>query len=178
MKKIISIVVIVGMLVGLLVGCGNSTDKTDAATSKETKGLELVDNDGILVATDISDNVPFDDAGFKIEIKKASDGYAKFTITDKNGNETADYYNFDFSTGEVEKYHYVSMMGTGFYYYYDMELEELVRLEDDDHVDSTQSSKDGGRWDSAAEDTAAEMKLIEDYFASEFESSIENYVTK
>lgn len=176
MKKIISIVVVVCLLTGVLVGCGNSTDKTDATTSNETKGLELVDNDGILVATDVSDNVPFDDAGFKIEINKATDGYAKFTVTDKKGNETADYYNFDFSTGEVEKYHYVSMMGTGFYYYYDMKVEELVRLENDEHADSTQSSKDSGRWDSAVEDTNVDIQAIEEYFSSEFGSSIEEYI--
>ena len=174
MKKIVSLIVVLCMVITMLCACSDANGQV----KEDANQVAFVENSGLFEASDVSDNVPIDGAGFKIEVKKASDGYAKFVITGKDGKETVDYYKFDFATGEVEKYHYVAMMGVGFYYYYDMEKSELVRLEDDGHKDTTQSSKDSGRWDGAAEDTANEIKSIEDYFTKTFSMSIEEYVAK
>lgn len=175
MKKIVSLMVILTMVLTMVSACA---DASGASKEGDADKRVFTEKDGIFEALDTSDDVPVDGAGFKIEVKKATDGYAKFWITSKDGKATVDYFNFDFKSGEVEKYHYVSMMGVGFYYYYDMAKAELVRLEDDEHADSTQSSKDSGRWASAAEDTAQEIKNIENYFSKTFGSSIEDFVTK
>ncbi|MPW24942.1 hypothetical protein GC105_03960 [Alkalibaculum sp. M08DMB] len=143
--------------------------------AKDPLAKTFVETDGVLSYTDTKTS-PFEDSGLLISIEKGEKPYAKFVKTDLTGRETADYYLFDYANNEVEKYYYVSAMGTGFYYYYDLEQEELVRLEGDDHTDSTQSAKDAGRWESASENTSMEVKVLEAYFIDKYGISIKEAV--
>lgn len=164
MKKILYILLIISMVLILLIGCG-----------KDTLEGKFEENNGVLAYTDL-ENSPFEDSGLQMNIEKGETGYCEFYKTDLEGRPTVDYYIFDYGQNEVVKYYYVSAMGTGFYYYYDLTDKKLVRLEGEDHTDSTESAKDAGRWESAEESTKKEIDALEDYFKTQFGITIEEAV--
>lgn len=88
--------------------------------------------------------------------------------TDASGNDTVEYVSFYLDKKEAEKYRFVSMMGTGFYYYYNIEKQELYKIENDAHEDRTQSSKEAGRFDGASDDMKSEVELLSTYFSGRF----------
>ncbi len=171
-RKIRLLFMIMILTIGMLVGCGKGEVK-DVENTKESSEFEEVD--GMMVCID-TESSPFEDSGLKISIKKGEDGFAEFLITDKDGNETVNYYKFDFNENVVEKYNYVSAMGTAFYYYYDLEGKELFKIEDGDHKDSTDSAKEAGRWDSSAEKIKEEVESLENYFKEQYGKTIEEAV--
>jgi predicted small lipoprotein YifL len=183
MKKIVSLLLVLMLAMGMVAGCTGKDKKgeknlpannvQDENNNQEKSKFE--EKDGILVYTDV-ENGPFEESGLKISIKKGDDGYVEFIKTDLEGNETVDYYKFDYSTNTVEKYYYVSAMGTAFYYYYDLEKNELDKVEDGDHNDNTEKMKSSGRWDSAAEKTKEEVSILEDYFKEQYSMTIKEAV--
>lgn len=189
MKKIILLFLVSILAMALLVGCAAEGDgeETPVDNVQEEEVQEageddhpLIDanfeeKDGLLVYTD-TENGPFEEAGLKISIHQGDQGYAEFIKTDLEGNETEDYYKFDYEENIMEKYYYVSAMGTAFYYYYDLEAEELVKVEDGDNEDSTESLKSAGRWDSAVESTEEDMDILEEYFESQYNMTIKEAV--
>ncbi|WP_313164484.1 hypothetical protein [Sedimentibacter sp.] len=186
MKKIVSLLLVLMLTMGLIAGCTSKEDENklpdnniqdeniqdESNTSNDSKFEE---KDGFLVYTD-TENGPFEESGLKISIKKGEGGYAEFIKTDLNGNETVDYYKFDYVDNIAEKYYYVSAMGTAYYYYYDLEKDELAKVEDGDHNDTTESLKSAGRWDGAAEKTKEEVKILEDYFKEQYDTTIKEAV--
>jgi hypothetical protein len=168
MKKIIGreliALIVAGVLLIQLAGCA-----ADLLRAKFTE------RDGLLTYTDLQ-NSPFADTGLKIIIKKGDQGYVKFIKTDLQGQESKDYYLFDYNQNRMEKYYYVSAMGTAFYYDYDLVKGELVKLEGEGHQDVTQSAKDAGRWQSASENIAYEVKVLLDYFPKQYGISIKDAV--
>lgn len=183
MKKSILLLIVV-LAMGIMSGCGNKNeneqsnvpvDNTKSEENDPKKESKFEEKDGLLVYLDL-ENSPFEESGLNISIKKGEDGYADFVKTDLKGNETKDYYKFDYSTNTVEKYYYVSAMGTAYYYYYNLEKDELSKVEDGDHNDVTEKMKSSGRWDSAAEKTAEEIKSLQDYFKEQYGSTIEKTV--
>ena len=164
MKKISYILLIISMVLMLFTAC-----------SKDPLAEKFQENNGVLTYTDV-ENSPFEDSGLQITIQKGETGYCEFYKTDLEGRPIVDYYLFDYENKEVVKYYYVSAMGTGFYYYYDLTDNLLVRLEGEDHTDSTQSAKDAGRWESAEENTKSEINALEDYFKTQFGITIEEAV--
>lgn len=88
--------------------------------------------------------------------------------TDSTGNDTVEYLTFFLDKMEVEKYRYVSMMGTGFYYYYSVEKEELYKIEDNSHADKTESTKEAGRFENAYNEVKEEVTKILEYFSERF----------
>ena len=152
------------------------TDATDDTseeaepTAEESTALEFTEEDGLLVCMDL-ENSPFEESGLKITIDTSTQT-VNFVKTDLDGNETVEYWTFNTADNMVEKYYYVSMMGTGFYYYFDLTADELVRIESDEHEDSTQSSKDSGRFDGANETTKDEVAQLSDYFEAQFGKTI------
>lgn len=165
MKKIFSCLMVLAIVAGIFVGCGNKNE----SAFKEV--------DGVLVCVD-TESSPFEGGGVKIEVKKGEEGYAKFIKTDAEGNDTVEYYNFDYNKNLMEKYKYVSAMGVGFYYYYDLEKGELTKVEDNDHKDSTESMKESGRWDKAASSTKEEVTMIEKYFSEKHGSTIKEFLNE
>ena len=170
------------LLITLLVLCLAVTSFTGCTKNEEQKvednaqtGAKFEEKDGLLECVHLENN-PFDQTGFKIVVKKGTDGYAKFIKTDLEGRETVDYYTFEYANNTVEKYYYVSAMGTAFYYYFDLEKNELVKVENGEHKDSTKSMKESGRWDKAAAGMVEEVKSIEDYFEEQFGKSIKDFV--
>lgn len=145
------------------------------APASAPEGVTVEEKEGLTIYTDLQKS-PFEKSGLKITIKKGEDGYAKFVKTDLTGKETVDYYNFDYAKNMMEKYYYVSAMGTAYYYYYDLAGDALVKVEDGDHKDSTQSLKDNKRWDGANEKTKDEVKSLEDYFKSQYGMTIKEAV--
>lgn len=170
MKKTVTLLLVLILAMGVLAGCG-SNNGGEVNNNQEESKFEL--QDGLLVYLD-KENSPFEDSGFKISIKEGE--YAEFIITDLEGNETVDYYKFDYASNTVEKYYYVSAMGTAFYYYYDLEAEELIKVENGDHEDSTEGMKASGRWDSAAEKTHEEITTLEGYFSEQYDMTIKEAV--
>ena len=181
MKRIVSLLLVLMLTMGMLVGCEKANKKTEdnlpanSTTDSTTDNAKFEEKDGLLVCTDTK-NGPFEDSGLKISIKKGEDGYAEFIKTDLEGNETVDYYIFDYATNTVEKYYYVSAMGTAFYYYYDLEKEELVKVENGDHEDTTDKTKSSGRWDGAAENMEDEVNKLENYFKEQYNMTIKKAV--
>lgn len=159
MKKIVTLVLALALVVLMLPACSeNGGGDTDT-------GFKIVN--GVAVCTDTT-NSPFDGCGLKIEISHENGGSAKFTKTQTDGTETVDYYLFNYADNTMEKYYYVSAMGSAYYYTYDLNAGELVKVENGEHEDSTESMKSSGRWDSAAEKTKNEVKTLEDYFLAQY----------
>lgn len=177
MNKVVTLA-LVSLLVVLL-GCTATptTAPTMSPTATRTGGtaLALVEKDGLWTATDTQKS-PFEDSGLKIIIKKGSGGYAQFVKTDKKGNETKEYYKFDFAINIAIKYTYVSAMGSAYYYYYDLLKNELVKVEDGDHKDVTQRLKEAKRWDGAAKTMSEDVKALQSYFQAQFGKTIEQAV--
>ena len=196
-----TLVIVLAMLVALsLAACGNtstsapsspeapevaSTDNAglssqapvsaDAAEpspvpSKDSTKLQLTEEGGFLVCLDLT-NSPFKESGVKT-IVDTSGHTVKFVKTGLDGKETVEYWTFNSGDNTVEKYYYVSMMGTGFYYYYDLTLGELVRIEGDEHEDKTQSTKDSGRYENANATTKDEVSKLSEYFEKQFGMTI------
>ena len=147
---------------------------TTAAEAAESKTPEFTEEDGVLTYLDTK-NSPFEGAGLKITADPSAKT-VKFVKTDLEGNETVEYYTFDFNTNTVEEYYFVSMMGTGFYYTFDLEKGEISKIEDSDRNDSTQSTKDSGRYDSANERTKGDVEALQKYFSEQFGKEIADMV--
>lgn len=154
--------------------------ETDAETEAETEaesaaGTDVfTDENGVLTYLDTA-NAPFEGAGLKITVDKAAKT-VNFVKTDLDGNETVEYYNFDLNNNTVEEYYYVSMMGTGFYYTFDLAANEIVKVEDSDRNDSTQSTKDSGRYDGANDRMKGDVEALQNYFTENYGVSIEDMV--
>ncbi len=150
--------------------------ETDAETEAESAaGTDVfTDENGVLTYLDTA-NAPFEGAGLKITVDKAAKT-VNFIKTDLEGVETVEYYTFDFNSNTVEEYYYVSMMGTGFYYTFDLGANEIVKVEDSDRNDTTQSTKDNGRYDSANDRMKGDVEALQNYFTENYGVSIEDMV--
>lgn len=148
--------------------------ETDAETESAAGTDVFTDENGVLTYLDTA-NAPFEGAGLKITVDKAAKT-VNFVKTDLDGNETVEYYNFDLNSNTVEEYYYVSMMGTGFYYTFDLAANEIVKVEDSEHNDSTQSTKDNGRYDSANDRMKGDVEALQNYFTENYGVSIEDMV--
>lgn len=154
--------------------------ETDAETEAESEAASaagtdvFTDENGVLTYLDTA-NAPFDGAGLKITVDKAAKT-VNFIKTDLEGVETVEYYTFDFNSNTVEEYYYVSMMGTGFYYTFDLAANEIVKVEDSDRNDTTQSTKDNGRYDSANDRMKGDVEALQNYFTENYGVSIEDMV--
>lgn len=177
MKKNIKTFMVLILTFSILTGCGSlkKEEKSDVKSSSQLQ--EFKEENGLLLYTDKT-NSPFENSGLAITIKKGQDGYVKFVKTDKEGNPTVDYYEFNYEKDQVEKYYYVSAMGNGFYYYYDLTSNTLTKIEDKDHNDSTQSTKESQRWDSASKKMDEEVKSLEEYFETQYHMTIKDSVLK
>ena len=181
MKKSIALLLVFMLTMNVLVGCSKKNDgekdlppadnqleeniNQDDNTGEKTKFEE---QDGLLVYVD-TENSPFEDSGLKISINEDKN-YVEFV-------KTVDYFKFDYSTNTMEKYYYVSAMGTAFYYYFDLEASELVKVEDGDHEDNTEGMKEAGRFDGAAEKTKDEVTELENYFKEQYHMTIKEAVS-
>lgn len=150
--------------------------ETEAETEAESAaGTDVFkDENGVLTYLDTA-NAPFEGAGLKITVDKAAKT-VNFVKTDLEGVETVEYYTFDFNSNTVEEYYFVSMMGTGFYYTFDLAANEIVKVEDSDRNDSTQSTKDNGRYDSANDRMRGDVEALQNYFTENYGVSIEDMV--
>lgn len=146
--------------------------ETEAASAAGTD--VFTDENGVLTYLDTA-NAPFEGAGLKITVDKAAKT-VNFVKTDLDGNETVEYYNFDLNNNTVEEYYYVSMMGTGFYYTFDLAANEIVKVEDSEHNDSTQSTKDNGRYDGANDRMKGDVEALRNYFTENYGVSVEDMV--
>ncbi len=146
--------------------------ETEAASAAGTD--VFTDENGVLTYLDTA-NAPFEGAGLKITVDKAAKT-VNFVKTDLDGNETVEYYNFDLNNNTVEEYYYVSMMGTGFYYTFDLAANEIVKVEDSEHNDSTQSTKDSGRYDGANDRMKGDVEALQNYFTENYGVSVEDMV--
>ncbi len=153
-------------------------EETEAAAETEAASAAgtdvFTDENGVLTYLDTA-NAPFEGAGLKITVDKAAKT-VNFVKTDLDGNETVEYYNFDLNSNTVEEYYYVSMMGTGFYYTFDLAANEIVKVEDSEHNDSTQSTKDSGRYDGANDRMKGDVEALRNYFTENYGVSVEDMV--
>lgn len=146
--------------------------ETEAASAAGTD--VFTDENGVLTYLDTA-NAPFEGAGLKITVDKAAKT-VNFVKTDLEGVETVEYYTFDFNSNTVEEYYFVSMMGTGFYYTFDLAANEIVKVEDSDRNDTTQSTKDNGRYDSANDRMKGDVEALRNYFTENYGVSVEDMV--
>lgn len=197
-KKILAIAVLAAVMSMTACSSNQSSTTTDSETTtqaesvqaedtqaEETEAAEteaesaastdvFTDENGVLTYLDTA-NAPFDGAGLKITVDKAAKT-VNFVKTDLEGVETVEYYTFDFNSNTVEEYYYVSMMGTGFYYTFDLAANEIVKVEDSDRNDTTQSTKDNGRYDSANDRMKGDVEALQNYFTENYGVSIEDMV--
>lgn len=202
-KKILAIAVLAAVMSMTACSSNQGSTTTDSETTTQTEAVQAVDaqaeeteaaaeteeeteaesaagtdvftdENGVLTYLDTA-NAPFEGAGLKITVDKAAKT-VNFVKTDLDGNETVEYYNFDLNSNTVEEYYYVSMMGTGFYYTFDLAANEIVKVEDSDRNDSTQSTKDNGRYDSANDRMKGDVEALRNYFTENYGVSIEDMV--
>lgn len=141
-----------------------------AVESEAEGGLNLTEENGVLTCFD-AETSPFEDCAVRVTVDK-SEKTVTFVKATYDGQDTLEYYKFMPEENMVEQFYYVSMMGTGFYYYFDTELGEMTRMEDMNHEDSTQSAKENGRFDAPAARIKGEVVALEDYFAANFGMTI------
>lgn len=185
MKKKLFVMALVTVMTLSLSACGDkSTPSTstpaessvlaetstpeEKTSSEEKAGWSEVE--GILTYTDT--NSPFQEGGLKLQ-KDSNAKTIKFILTDANGNETPEYYLFDLSNSTVERYRFVSQMGVGFYYTYDLKENTIVKVENDEREDTTEKTKSSGRLESAIEETKEKIELLKNYFSEKFGHDLE-----
>lgn len=197
-KKILAIAVLAAVMSMTACSSNQGSTTTDSETTTQTEAVQaddaqaeeteaaeteaesaagtdvFTDENGVLTYLDTA-NAPFEGAGLKITVDKAAKT-VNFVKTDLDGNETVEYYNFDLNNNTVEEYYYVSMMGTGFYYTFDLAANEIVKVEDSEHNDSTQSTKDSGRYDGANDRMKGDVEALQNYFTENYGVSIEDMV--
>ena len=197
-KKILAIAVLAAVMSMTACSSNQGSTTTDSETTTQTEAVQaddaqaeetesaeteaesaastdvFTDENGVLTYLDTA-NAPFEGAGLKITVDKAAKT-VNFVKTDLDGNETVEYYNFDLNNNTVEEYYYVSMMGTGFYYTFDLAANEIVKVEDSEHNDSTQSTKDSGRYDGANDRMKGDVEALRNYFTENYGVSIEDMV--
>ena len=140
------------------------------ASASGGAGLVLKEENGVLTCVDTK-NSPFAASGLHITVDKTAKT-VKFVKTDTAGKDTVEYWKFNMANSTAEKFTYVSAMGTGFYYTYDLTKGELAKVEDDKHVDKTDSTKQAGRFDSTAQTVKDDVSKLTDYFKTQFGKSI------
>lgn len=183
MKKLTVILLTLALMAGMAACSGGDQGGAPATNPPETTpapstapaeipedGPVLTEENGVLTCLD-TENSPFDDCAVHTVVDKTA-GTVTFTKATMEGQDTQEYYRFSPKEHMVEQYYFVSMMGTGFYYYYDTELGEMTRMEDADHNDNTESSKESGRFDGAAERIKGDVAMLEAYFADSFGMTI------
>lgn len=192
-KKILAIAVLAAVMSMTACSSNQGSTTTDSETTTQAEETEaaaeteaeteaasaagtdvFTDENGVLTYLDTA-NAPFEGAGLKITVDKAAKT-VNFVKTDLDGNETVEYYNFDLNSNTVEEYYYVSMMGTGFYYTFDLAANEIVKVEDSEHNDSTQSTKDSGRYDGANDRMKGDVEALRNYFTENYGVSVEDMV--
>ena len=188
MKKRIAIAMVSLLIVASMAGCSSKTDSsevTTVGTSEESKAAVtesekdasaegFKEENGVLTCLDVK-NSPFDQSGLRITVDKTAKT-VKLIITDLEGNDTVEYFVFDFNANIVEKYSYSSGMGTGYYYTYDLTEGEVVKIESDEREDKTESTKTNGRFDGANEKMKGEVASLESYFSKQYGKTISELV--
>lgn len=161
MKKLTAMIIAV-LAIACLAGCSGETE--------EKSGARLEDNgDGTLTYLEV-ENSPLD-GGLLITVDKNA-GTVNMQITDKSGNETTEYYKFTPADTECERFRYVAMMGTGFYYTYDYDAGEITTILNTDKEDVTESTKESGRFESAQSETKEYVDSLISYFEATFGSTL------
>ncbi len=117
--------------------------------------------DGTFTILDV-ENSPLD-GGLLITVDKNED-FVNMQITGNDGTETVEYFKFIPAEQTCERYKYVSMMGTGFYYTYDYAAGELTQIMNMEGEDSTESSKESGRFEGAQSETQELVDKLVAYF--------------
>lgn len=180
MKKVLLTIALIAAAMSMT-ACSSNQNSTasDGEATVQQQDINVgtsvfADENGVLTYLD-TEHSPFDGAGLKITVDKNAKT-VNFVKTDLEGNETVEYYTFDYNSNTVEQYYYVSMMGTGFYYTYDLNAGEITKIEDSDRNDSTQSTKDNGRYDSANERLKGNIAALESYFTERYGVTIAEMV--
>lgn len=165
MKKVLIMVMVAALFI-----CFAGCSKTSTTGGK----LELKDNgDDTLNCVD-TESSPLD-GGLSITVDK-SNGFVNFQITDKNGEDTVEFFKFTPADSTCHRYRYVSMMGTGFNYFFDYKAGTMIRIEDKDNADVTQSTKDQGRFESAQSETKEMVDKLIVYFEDTFGMTIDEAI--
>ncbi len=174
-------IALAAILILTFAGCQNNASTTPTPASKPSptapatpsskpSGLEFKEENGLLTCLDLK-NSPFEKSGLRITLDKGKKT-VNFVKTDLDGKSTVEYWLFNYSNNTVTKYSYVSAMGTGYYYYYDLAKNEITKLEDKDHADKTESSRQGGRLASANDALKDEVSKLSAYFKQQFGKTI------
>ena len=166
MKKFMVITTVILISAVCLLGCSGSPMAEAGFTEVSEGAYTLLDT-----ATS-----PLPQGGVKIDLVTGPSGSVKFTVTDDDGTETVDYYQFTPADTTMHRFRYVAAMGQEYNYYFDYEAMELTRVTDADDKDVTQGLKMAGRWDSAAAETKGHAQSLMAYFASKFGMSIDEAV--
>ena len=107
-----------------------------------------------------------------IEIRRGSDGYVKFTVVSLDGTVMTDYFMFMPNRAQMEWRRWVSAMGFTYFYSFDLNTRQLLKVENDDGEDVSEGMRNSGRWENAVETVAAEVEKMENYFRTQFGVSI------
>lgn len=150
------------------------TTQTESNTSEESTTDMFTEEDGKLVSLDKESNI-LEVPALKTIINK-EEKIIEIYPADENGEVSDDYYKFDFNSNTYEKYSFVTQMGKGYYYTGDLNTGELLKVEDMDNNDSTESMKQNGRYEKAAEKTKNEVEELKSYFETKYKMTMEDAI--
>jgi ABC-type oligopeptide transport system substrate-binding subunit len=168
MKKLLPVMLVIMLAIVGLGGCSGSP-LADA-------GMEVV-SDSSYTHLDTSSS-PLPEGGIKVDVVTGADGCVTFTVTDKEGNATVDYYQFTPADNTMLRHRYVAAMGKEYNYHFDCAAMELASVSDGEGEDVTQGLKMGGRWDSAAAETKEHAEKMIAYFEATFGMSMSEAVNQ
>ncbi|MCD4669667.1 MAG: hypothetical protein K8S14_04415 [Actinomycetia bacterium] len=167
MKRIIVILTIAILAISCLAGCNQ---KDEAANNS----IVLEDNgDGTMTCLD-TENSPLE-GGLSITVDK-NEAFVNFQITDKDGNETAEYYKFTPSDSTCHRYRYVSAMEKGYNYFFNYTDSKILKIEDIENNDITEKTKEAGRFDGAESETKEHVNSLMSYFSDSFSMTIDEAI--
>lgn len=139
----------------------------------ESKFIE--EENGVWAYLD-TETSPLDEGGIKVELVPGEGGHVKFIVTDLEGNETVEYYQFIPQESMMHRHRYVAAMGNSYHYYYDYISKEMVKITNGKEEDVTESMKSSGRWDSAVQENGDLAEKLLKYFEDTFEATLEEAV--
>ena len=149
------------------------TQETNQQTASSWK--DSFKNEGNIYTCTKTSGTPIAGGGLKI-IVNLSDKSVKYIITDTKGTETVEYMTFNYNRNQVERYQYVSAMGQGFYYYCDLEGNNLSVFNTSGE-DRTVGAQESGHYNSAVDGTREMIHSYSNYFQTAFGVSAQQAAT-
>ena len=183
--KTVLTIVLAGCVLCMAAACSNTKteektpEKQESAASEAASANEkeetaqtpaswkdAFEKDGDVYTAVVTSETPVAGGGLVVEVDTAAHT-VRYTICDTSGNKTVEYLLMNYDTELIERFQYVSAMGQGFYYYADLEGNDLSVFNTDGE-DRTQGSIDSNHYQPAVDATKEMIQSYSSFFETQF----------